>query len=120
MPLTALAFVSTMDVPTRFAKSSSVGAYLGLSPRGYQSGEVACTGRISKTGDALARALLYEAANSLMARVKAWPPLKVWAPKLAEWVGGKRARVALARKIAVILHRILADGAPHRWQSKAA
>ena len=119
-PLTALAFVSAMDGPARFAKSSSVGAYLGLSPRGYQSGEVAWTGRISKTGDALARALLYEAANSLMVRVKAWPPLKVWAHKLAERVGGKRARVALARKIAVILHRILADGAPYRWQSKAA
>jgi transposase len=77
-PLTALAFVSAMDGPARFAKSSSVGAYLGLAPRGYQSSEVAWTGRISKTGDALARALLYEAANSLMVRVKAWPPLKVW------------------------------------------
>ena len=86
-PLTALAFVSAMDGPARFAKSSSVGAYLGLAPRGYQSGEVAWTGRISKTGDALVRALLYEAANSLMVRVKAWPPLKVWAHKLAERVG---------------------------------
>jgi transposase len=73
-----------MDGPARFAKSLSVGAYLGLSPRGYQSGEVAWTGRISKTGDALPRALLYEAANSLMVRVKAWPPLKLWAHKLAE------------------------------------
>ena len=119
-PLTALAFVSAMDGPARFAKSSSVGAYLGLAPRGYQSGEVAWTGRISKTGDALVRALLYEAANSLMVRVKAWPPLKVWAHKLAERVGGKKARVALARKMAVILHRMLADGTAYRWHLKAA
>ncbi|MBC8338011.1 MAG: IS110 family transposase [Alphaproteobacteria bacterium] len=125
-PLSALAFVSAMDGPARFAKSSSVGAYLGLTPRGYQSGEVAWTGRISKTGDGLARALLYEAANSLMARVKAkapmtaWPPLKLWALNLAERVGGKKARVALARKMAVILHRMLADGTAYRWAPKAA
>ena len=125
-PLTALAFVSTMDGPARFAKSSSVGAYLGLTPRGYQSGEAAWTGRISKTGDGVARALLYEAANSLMARVKAgaavetWPPLKVWAVNLAERVGGKKARVALARKMAVILHRMLADGTVYRWTPEPA
>lgn len=125
-PLTALALVSTLDGPARFAKSSSVGAYLGLTPRGYQSGEAAWTGRISKTGDGVARALLYEAANSLMVRVKAgapvktWPPLKVWAVNLAERVGGKKARVALARKMAVILHRMLSDGAAYRWTPKAA
>ena len=119
-PLTALAFVSAMDGPARFAKSSSVGAYLGLTPRGHQSGEVAWTGRISKAGDSLARALLYEAANSLMVRVKGWPPLKVWAHKLAERVGGKKARVALARKIAVILHRMLSDGAAFRWNAGTA
>jgi len=114
-PLTALAFVSAMDGPARFARSSSLGAYLGLTPRGYQSGEVAWTGRISKTGDAMARALLYEAANSLMVRVKARVPLKFWALKLAERVGGKKARVALARKMAVILHRMLADGTAYHW-----
>jgi transposase len=125
-PLTALALVSTMDGPERFAKSSSVGAYLGLTPRGYQSGEVAWTGRISKTGDGVARALLYEAANSLMVRVKAgaplkaWPPLKVWAVALADRIGGKKARVALARKMAVILHRMLVDGAAYRWAPEAA
>ena len=125
-PLTALAFVSVMDGPARFAKSSSVGAYLGLTPRGHQSGEVAWTGRISKTGDGVTRALLYEAANSLMVRVKAkaprkaWPPLKVWAHNLAERVGGKKARVALARKIAVILHRMLSNGTAYRWTPEAA
>ena len=63
-------------VSARFAKSSALGAYLGLTPRGHQSGAVSWTGRISKAGDALTRALLYEAANVLMVRVKAWPPLK--------------------------------------------
>ncbi len=119
-PLTALAFVSAMDGPARFAKSSSVGAYLGLTPRGYQSGEVAWSGRISKAGDGVARALLYEAANSLMVRVKATVPLKTWANELAERVGGKKARVALARKMAVILHRMLSDGAAYRCTPKPA
>ncbi len=119
-PLTALAFVSVIDGPARFAKSSSVGAYLGLTPRGYQSGEVAWTGRISKTGDAVSRALLYEAANVLMVRVKAQLPLKVWALNLADRIGGKKARVALARKMAVVLHRMLADGTAYRATAEAA
>jgi len=111
-PLTALAFVSAMDGAERFSKSSSVGAYLGLTPRSHQSGEVAWTGRISKTGDGIARALLYEAANALMVRVKTDMPLKRWAVKMADRVGGKKARVALARKMAVILHRMLVENAP--------
>ena len=115
-PLSALALVAALDGPARFARSSSVGAYLGLTPRGYQSGEVAWTGRISKTGDAMARALLYEAANVLMVRVRAPVPLKLWALKLATRIGGKKARVALARKMAVIVHRMLADGTPYRWR----
>ena len=109
-PLTALAFVSSMDDAKRFNKSSSVGAYLGLTPRSYQSGDVAWSGRISKNGDGVARSMLYEAANVLMVRVKANLPLKVWAVKLAERIGGKKARVALARKMAVVLHRMLSDG----------
>ena len=113
-PLTALAFVAAMDGAERFAKSSSVGAYLGLTPRGHQSGDVAWTGRISKTGDGIARSMLYEAANVLMVRLKKNIPLKVWANDLANRIGGKKARVALARKMAVILHRMLADGTAYR------
>lgn len=113
-PLTALAFVSAMDEAERFSKSSSVGAYLGLTPRSHQSGEVAWSGRISKTGDGIARALLYEAANSVMVRLKADIPMKTWALKLADRTGGKKARVALARKMAVILHRMLLDNKPFR------
>lgn len=111
-PLTALAFVAAMDGAERFSRSSSVGAYLGLTPRSHQSGEVSWSGRISKTGDGIARSLLYEAANVLMLRVKADMPLKAWALKLADRVGGKKARVALARKMAVILHRMLIDNTP--------
>lgn len=111
-PLTALAFVSTMDGAERFSKSSSVGAYFGLTPRSHQSGEVAWSGRISKTGDGIARALLYEAANVLMVRVKTDIPLKKWAVQMADRVGGKKARVALARKMAVIMHRMLVDNTP--------
>lgn len=113
-PLTALAFVSAMDGAERFSKSSSVGAYLGLTPRGHQSGEVSWSGRISKNGDGVARAMLYEAANVLMVRFKANIPLKVWAVQLADRIGGKKARVALARKMAVILHRMLLDNTPYR------
>lgn len=118
-PMTALAFVSAMDGPARFAKSTSVGAYLGLTPRGYQSGEVAWNGRISKHGDGLTRGLLYEAANIVMIRVRCnapqstWPPEKLWAHDLAERIGGKKARVALARRMAVILHRMLMDNAAY-------
>lgn len=113
-PLTSLAFVSSMDDAERFSKSSSVGAYLGLTPRSYQSGDVAWTGRISKTGDGIARSLLYEAANVVMVRLKANIPMKIWALKLADRVGGKKARVALARKMAVILHRMLIDNTAFR------
>lgn len=105
-PMTALAFMTALDDPQRFRRSSSVGAYLGLTPRRYQSGEVSYNGRISKQGDALARYFLYEAANSLLSRVKKWSRPKAWAAQLVKTRGGKKARVALARKLAVILHRI--------------
>lgn len=105
-PMTALAFATALDDPHRFRRSSSVGAYLGLTPRRFQSGEVSYNGRISKQGDALARHFLYEAANSLLSRVKKWSAPKAWAARLVKIRGGKKARVALARKLAVILHRI--------------
>lgn len=119
-PMTALAFVTAIDEPARFARSSSVGPYLGLTPRRYQSAEVAWSGRISKQGDALARHMLYEAANSLLSRVKRWSAPKAWAARLARKLGGKKARVALARKLAVILHRIWCDGTTFRWSAKEA
>jgi len=119
-PMTALAFVTAIDDPGRFGKSASVGAYLGLTPKRHQSGEVAWSGRISKHGDGLARHMLYEAANSLLSRTRAWSAPKAWAARLARRIGGKKARVALARKLAVILHRIWLDGTEFRWSAKEA
>jgi transposase len=119
-PMTALAFVTAIDDPERFAKSSSVGAYLGLTPRRHQSGAAEWSGRISKHGDALARHMLYAAANSLMSRVKRWSAPKAWAARLAKRVGAKKAHVALARKLAVILHRIWCEGSEFRWSTKEA
>ena len=119
-PMTALAFVAAIDDPGRFEDSYDVGAYLGLTPRRHQSGEVDLKGRISKWGDALARHMLYEAANSLLVRVKAWSAPKAWAARLARRIGAKKARVALARKLAVILHRLWLTGESFRWHGAVA
>ena len=117
-PVTALAFVATIDDPGRFAKSRAVGAYVGLTARRYQSGEMDYSGRISKHGDALLRSLLYEAANSMLTVVRRAHPLKDWAPRIRKRSGHKKACVALARKLAVILHRMLVTGEAFRWPPK--
>ena len=119
-PLTALAFVTTVDEPARFRRSSSVGAYLGLTPRRHQSGERDVSGRISKCGDRLTRSYLFEAANVLMTRVERWSSLKAWAIRLAKRIGAKKAKVALARKLAVLLHRLWQDGTSFRWTAEAS
>jgi transposase len=118
-PITALAFVTTLDDPARFRRSSSVGAYLGLTPRRHQSGERDVSGRISKCGDGLTRSYLFEAANVLLTRVKRWSPLKAWAVRLAKRVGAKKAKVALARKLAVVLHQLWRHGTTFRWTAEA-
>jgi transposase len=109
-PLTALAFSAAIDDPARFRHSASVGAYLGLTPRRYASGETDRMGRISRCGDPLMRSYLYEAANIMLTRSRSANPLKHWGAKLAKKVGFKKARVALARKMAVVLHRMWVDG----------
>jgi transposase len=109
-PLTALAFRAAIDDPARFRHSASVGAYLGLTPRRYASGEIDRMGRISRCGDALMRSYLYEAANIMLTRTRASNPSKRWGQKLAKRAGFKKARVALARKMAVVLHRMWRDG----------
>ncbi len=114
-PVTALAFASTVDDPKRFKSACDVGAYLGLTPRRYQSGELDRTGRISKRGDRLTRYYLFEAANVLLNIVRRGSPLKRWGAKLAKRIGSKKAKVALARKIAVILHCIWTDGTTFDW-----
>ena len=118
-PLTALAFRATIDQPGRFRKSRDVGAHLGLTPRRYQSGETDVQGRISRCGDELARTALYEAAHSLLIRSSKWSALRAWGMNVAKRRGMARARVAVARKLAVILHRMWADGSEFRWGKQA-
>jgi transposase len=114
-PIVSLTFAAAIDDPTRFKSSKQVGAYFGLTPTKYQSGETDIDGRISKIGDAWVRAALYEAANIILTKpLKGCTALKSWAMKLARRSGMKKAKVALARKIAVIMHRMLADGASFR------
>jgi transposase len=112
--LIGLAFVSVIDDPKRFAKSSSVGAYIGLTPRRFQSGEDDYTGHISRCGDKLLRSYLFEAAGIILSRIAKWSALKAWATPLAKRIGTKKATVAVARKLAGILHRMLSDGAKFR------
>ncbi len=109
-PLTALAFTAAIDDPHRFKRSQDVGAYLGLVPRRHQSGEINYVGRISKCGDRRLRTLLYEAANVMMTRYKGPLKLKDWAFAIAKRSTMRKARVALARKLAVIMHAMLRNG----------
>jgi transposase len=118
-PVVALAYIAVIDDPQRFPHSRDVGAYLGLTPKRYQSGEVDQAGRISKCGDGFARTCLYEAAGVLLTRVDRWSPLKAWGIRLMKRVGATKAKVAVARKLAVILHRMWIDGTEFRWTKGA-
>jgi transposase len=108
--LTALAFVAAVDDPTRIRKSRDVGAYLGLVPKRHQSGEVDYVGGISKCGDRRVRTLLYEAANVMLTRYKGQLKLKDWAFGIARRSTMRKARIALARRLAIIMHAMLRDG----------
>ncbi len=114
-PITALAFRATIDRPDRFRRSRDVGAHLGLTPARYQSGETDIQGKISRCGDELARTALYEAAHTLLVRSRKWSALRAWGMKVAKARGMARARVAVARKLAVVLHRMWSDGAEFRF-----
>jgi len=114
-PLTALAFRATIDRPDRFRRSRDVGAHLGLTPKRYQSGETDVQGGISRCGDELARTALYEAAHSLLVRSRKWSTLRAWGMQVARRRGMARARIAVARKLSTILHRMWIDGSDFRW-----
>ena len=116
----AVTYKTAVDDPTRFGKSKELGPYFGLTPSKYQSGEVDWTGRISKVGDAMVRTALYEAANVILNRVTRFSTLKAWALRVVQLRGVKRAKVALARKLAVVLHRMWVDGTDFRWRKAAA
>jgi transposase len=119
-PMTALAFRATIDHPERFKRSRDVGAHLGLTPARYQSGETDIQGRISRCGDEFARTALYEAAHTLLVRSQKWSSLRAWGMKVAKHRGMARARVAVARKLAVILHRMWSDGTEFRFSKETA
>lgn len=108
--IVALTYSAAVDDPARFRSSKSAGPHFGLTPKKYQSGETDITGRISKTGDKEARCALYEAAHVMLTRPTQGSQLKRWALAVAKRAGMRKAKVALARRLAVVLHRMLADG----------
>jgi transposase len=114
-PVVALTYRATVDVPARFRNSKAVGAVFGLTPAKHQSGEVERSGAISRCGDEMMRMMLYEAAQIVLVRSTKWSWLKAWAMKIARHRGMKKAIVALARRLAVIMHRIWVDGTEFRW-----
>ena len=113
--LIAVTFTSAVDQPGRFSRSRAVGAHFGLTPRKYQSGETDITGAVSRVGDPMVRTALYEGAHIMLTRAVRFSALKHWALQVAKRRGMRRAKVALARKLAVILHRIWVDGTTFRW-----
>lgn len=120
-PIVALTYASAIDDPGRFKSSKQVGAHFGLTPKKYQSGETDYTGRISKIGDTSVRTALYEAAHIMLVKpVKGCSQLKSWAMRIARRAGMNKAKVALARKLAVILHQMLVNATPFNAAAAAA
>lgn len=116
-PITALAFVAEVDDPKRFEDSKDVAAYVGLTPKQYSSGEIQKQGGISKKGSKHTRCLLVEAATTLLTRCKSWSKIKAWGLKLMRKTGKKKAIIAVARKLAVTMHRMLITGKPFERSS---
>lgn len=119
-PITSLAFKATIDDPKRFPNSKKVGAHLGLVPRVFQSGEFDHSGHISKCGDRMMRYYLYESATTFLMRSKQWSPLRAWGIRIAKRQGFKRARVAVARKLAVVMHRMWIRGETFKFSEAPA
>src|SRR5271156_956228 len=115
----ALTYRATVDQPQRFVHSRAIGAHVGLTPKRYQSGETDYDGRVSKCGDALLRTMLYEAAHSLLTHSGKWSWLKAWGMRVAQRRGIRRAIVAVARRLAVVLHRMWVDGTEFRGSNSA-
>src|SRR6202042_110891 len=119
-PVVALTYRATVDVPARFKNSKAVGAVFGLTPSRHQSGESDRPGSVSRCGDEMMRMMLYEAAQTMLVVSTKWSWLKAWAMKIARRRGMKKAIVALARRLAVIMHRIWVDGTEFRWTREQA
>jgi len=118
--IVSLTYACAIDDPGRFKSSKRVGAHFGITPRRYQSGEIDYSGRISKTGDKSVRTALYQAAHIMLTKPVKASALKSWAMRLARRVGMQKAKVALARKLAVVMHRMLVDGKPFDFAAGAA
>jgi len=118
--IVSLTYASAIDDPGRFKSSKRVGAHFGMTPKRYQSGEIDYTGRISKIGDKSVRTALYQAAHIMLTKPVKASALKSWAMQLAKRIGMQKAKVALARKLAVIMHRMLVDGKPFNFAAGAA
>jgi len=114
-PVVALSFVTAIDTPHRFRRSEDVGGYLGLTPKKYQSGDTDHDTGISKRGSSMTRAHLVQAATSLLYRSKKWSSLRAWGLKIAKRRGYHIARIAVARKLAIILHRMWVNEQDFRW-----
>ena len=118
--MVALTYRATVDQPQRFVNSRTVGAHVGLTPKRYQSGEIDYDGGVSKCGDALLRTMLYEAAQVLLTHGSKWSWLKAWGVRVVQRRGMRRAIVAVARRLAVVLHRMWVDGSEFRWSKDSA
>jgi transposase len=118
--VTALTYKAGVDDPTRFKHSRTVAAHFGLTPRRFQSGEIDIEGHISRCGDRDVRSTLYTAANAMMTRSSKWSSLKAWGMQIAKTRGHRRAVIAVARKLAVILHRMWIDDTQFQWGSEGA
>ena len=116
-PIVALTYRASVDQPHRFIHSRAVGAHVGLTPKRHQSGEIDYDSGVSKCGDSMLRAMLYEAAQSMLTHSKKWSWLKAWGTRVAQRRGMGRAIVAVARRLAVILHRMWVDGTDFRWRN---
>jgi transposase len=119
-PIVALSFVTAIDIPERFSNSEDIGAYLGLTPRQFQSGEIDFRGNISRLGDSMTRSHLVQAATVLLSHSKKWSSLRAWGMKVAKRRGFHKARIAVARKLAIVLHRMWINEQDFRWSSKEA
>ena len=115
--IVAITFKSGVDDPSRFRRSRDVGPHFGLTPKKYQSGELDVTGSITKVGDRMVRTALYEAASVMLTRTVRFSSLKAWGMAVAKRRGSRKAKVALARKLGVILHRMWVDGTNFRWSN---
>jgi transposase len=119
-PVTALAFKTAVDDPKRFTRSRTVGAHFGLTPKRLQSGSsVDFDGHVSRQGDAEVRTVLYEAASGLLVRSKTFSALKSWGLRVARARGHKRAVVAVARNLAVIMHAMWRDNTEFRFSTRS-